>query len=401
MRVVGKLLKILLIVLLGLGCFSVCYAFLKKPNEELHVHIEECINEVTATCVKSGLSAGVKCSECGEILTEQKVLPALGHTERVITERQATCTQKGLTQGKDCSVCGEVLTLQEELLPLGHTERVIVGKEATCTQKGLTQGKDCSVCGEVIQAQEEINTIAHTELILVNGTDPTCEVTGTAPIVKCQVCNIMIEKQGTVALGHKEVTVGEVLPTCLNKGLSTGKKCVRCGIFTTPQTQLDAIGHIYGEWQTTVDSECETIQVRSCIGKNCRSSQTNRVQHNAHYNKYEGYECYLCGKQLVTVDSSTGYIIGCVKGVESLIFTRTKVNGIEVTGIDDRAFYGSDLIYVEIHEQLDYVGYQAFAMSNIEIFYVKKGINIYSWDGEWYYGNGDLDTPFMFEWKDL
>lgn len=45
----------------------------------IHVHTEQVIPAVAADCENSGLTAGVKCSECGEILTAQTTIPATGH----------------------------------------------------------------------------------------------------------------------------------------------------------------------------------------------------------------------------------------------------------------------------------------------------------------------------------
>lgn len=45
-----------------------------------HTHVEETISAVEPTCTETGLTEGKRCSECGETLVEQEVVPALGHT---------------------------------------------------------------------------------------------------------------------------------------------------------------------------------------------------------------------------------------------------------------------------------------------------------------------------------
>ncbi len=45
----------------------------------LHKHTPAAIAEKPATCTENGLTAGVRCAVCGEILQEQTELPALGH----------------------------------------------------------------------------------------------------------------------------------------------------------------------------------------------------------------------------------------------------------------------------------------------------------------------------------
>ena len=82
------------------------------------------LEAVAPTCTESGLTAGVKCSECGFTTTMQRVIPAFGHTEVIDEAVMPTCTEIGFTEGKHCSVCDEVLVAQETISALGHTEVV-------------------------------------------------------------------------------------------------------------------------------------------------------------------------------------------------------------------------------------------------------------------------------------
>ncbi|MBQ9709367.1 MAG: hypothetical protein IJV67_01950 [Clostridia bacterium] len=156
-----------------------------------------------ATCTEDGLTAGKKCSVCGEVLVAQEVIPAKGHTEVDVAGKEATCTEDGLTAGKKCSVCGEVLVAQEVIPAKGHTEVVVAGKEATCTEDGLTAGKKCSVCGEVLVAQEVISAKGHTE-VAVPGKEATCTEDGLTAGKKCSVCGEFTVKQEIIpATNHK------------------------------------------------------------------------------------------------------------------------------------------------------------------------------------------------------
>lgn len=124
-------------------------------------HMEVTLSGKAATCTEKGFTDGTKCSVCGEILTAQEEIPALGHKEVKIEGKSATCTETGLTDGIKCSVCGEMLTVQEEIPALGHKEVKIAGKSATCTETGLSDGVKCSVCGEILTAQTEIPALGH------------------------------------------------------------------------------------------------------------------------------------------------------------------------------------------------------------------------------------------------
>ncbi len=161
----------------------------KDPDyQEIHIHTEEVLAGKTATCTEVGLTEGKKCAECGEILTAQTEIPALGHKEEVLVGKAATCTEKGLTEGKKCSVCGEILKGQEEIEALGHIEEIMPGFNATCTEAGLTEGIQCSVCNKVIKEKELIMPIEHS---YINGL--------------CSMCN---EKELEGEEGYNSPTIG-------------------------------------------------------------------------------------------------------------------------------------------------------------------------------------------------
>ena len=63
-----------------------------------------------ATCV-----APKTCTECGAAEGE-----ALGHIEETVPGKAPTCTNTGLTDGVKCAVCGEILIAQEELPATGE-----------------------------------------------------------------------------------------------------------------------------------------------------------------------------------------------------------------------------------------------------------------------------------------
>ncbi len=65
---------------------------------DAHVHTEETIPGKEATCTEAGLTEGVKCSDCGEILTAQVEIPAEGHTWNIDEEYTA----------RHCTVCSAV-----------------------------------------------------------------------------------------------------------------------------------------------------------------------------------------------------------------------------------------------------------------------------------------------------
>ncbi len=162
----------------------------------IDAHTEEAIPAVDATCTETGLTAGTKCSVCGEILVAQEEIPALGHTEETIPGYAADCKNAGLTDGVKCAVCGEILTAQEEIAALGHTEEDIPAVDATCTEAGLTAGVKCSVCGEILTAQKEIPATGHT---YGDSHDTDCDVCGegrNVPVVTVDGAKVNVDAVG-------------------------------------------------------------------------------------------------------------------------------------------------------------------------------------------------------------
>lgn len=111
-----------------------------------------------ATCTEAGVEKRT-CSACGE--TEPRDITALGHTQETLPGKAATCTETGLTDGVKCSVCGEILTAQETIPVTAHTEETLPAVPATCTETGLKEGKKCSVCGKILTAQETTDALGH------------------------------------------------------------------------------------------------------------------------------------------------------------------------------------------------------------------------------------------------
>ena len=110
-----------------------------KTSEAVHEHTEEIIPGKAATCTETGLTEGVKCSVCGEILVEQEELPALGHTagEAVVENKvAATCTEDGSYDSVVyCSVCKEEISRETVVVPAtGHD-----WQDGTCGNCGAVQ----------------------------------------------------------------------------------------------------------------------------------------------------------------------------------------------------------------------------------------------------------------------
>ncbi len=196
-----------------------------------------------ATCTETGLTDGIHCELCGEVIKAQEVIPAKGHTAVTDPAVPATCTTVGKTAGSHCSVCNEVIKAQSIIPAKGHTVVNDPAVPATCTTPGLTAGSHCSVCDEVIVAQTTVPAKGHT---VVN--DPavpaTCTTPGKTAGSHCSVCNEVIVAQSTVpAKGHTIVTNPAVPATCTAPGKTAGSHCSVCNEVIVAQTTIPALGH--------------------------------------------------------------------------------------------------------------------------------------------------------------
>ena len=83
-----------------------------------HDHIPQVsVPGIPATCTKDGKTAEEKCSVCGEILTAQEPIPALGHNwGNWTTKKAATTTAEG-KETRTCSRCGAKETRSVPKLP--------------------------------------------------------------------------------------------------------------------------------------------------------------------------------------------------------------------------------------------------------------------------------------------
>ncbi|MCR5292783.1 MAG: leucine-rich repeat protein [Eubacterium sp.] len=101
------------------------------------------------SCTEEGIRT-YSCS-CGESYTEK--VDALGHDEITVDEVPASCTEDGFTSYKKCSRCGKILTQGKVIKAKGHLwDNGEVVKEATETEDGLKtyKCKNCDATKDVV-----------------------------------------------------------------------------------------------------------------------------------------------------------------------------------------------------------------------------------------------------------
>ena len=262
------------------------------PATGVHVGNGTVVDPVAPTCTEDGSLAYELCVECGCYLDpttgdklQSIVDPATGHDHKA-TVTPPTCTEEGYTTY--ACACGD--TYVDDKVPAnGHTfDKFVSGKPATCREEGFSDYYVCSVCGaEDPDNKKEIIPVEDHNLAIVEHVDPTCTVAGknvfkcdepTCPYFKgiteklaatkhkivkhsakeatctemgygayetCEVCDYSTYDVATEvpALGHTEVAVGYIAPTCTETGCTDAIVCDRCGVVHHPGEEIAATGH--------------------------------------------------------------------------------------------------------------------------------------------------------------
>ena len=358
-----------------------CTVCQKTKTEEIpatgHQHTEV-RNVKEATCTKEGYTGDTYCTDCGEKLSDGKILPKKDHDYEVKEHKDATCTKAGYTLFI-CKNCGD--EKREEIPAAGHLHTEIKNaKEATCMKAGYTGDMYCKDCGEKISSGEVIAKLAHTwdEGNVTKEAD--CKETGVKTYT-CHKCGAT--KTEDIPMTEHTWDEGEVTtaPTCTKPGVRT----YTCSVCKATRTEaIKATGHLHTEIRNKKDASCtENGYTGDTYCKDCEEllkkgetvdvlgHQWKETKRAEPYYTEDGqiiYICNRCGEQkaetlekLAYPKAGTKYTVaGCQykvtkAGAEvSLIKTNKKakrvtipavikVNGVtyKVTSIGAKAFNGN------------------------------------------------------------
>ena len=224
-------------------------------------HVQVVVEGTDPTCTEDGLTQGISCKRCNEVIVFQNTIPALGHIVVKDVRVAPTCTQTGLTAGSHCSRCGDVL-VEQEIIPMlehkyvndyctsckqkdpnvqihVHNHVVKEYDEATCEKAG-TVVYACA-CGD--RYYETIPALEHI-VVIDKAVEPTCTETGLTEGSHCSRCGDVLVKQVKVnALGHTIVIDKAVAPTCSKTGLTEGKHCSVCSEVLIEQEIVPILEH--------------------------------------------------------------------------------------------------------------------------------------------------------------
>lgn len=358
-----------------------CTVCQETKTEEIpatgHQHTEV-RNVKEATCTKEGYTGDTYCTDCGEKLSDGKILPKKDHDYEIKDHKDATCTEDGYTTSF-CKNCGD--EKKETIKATGHQHtEVRDAKKATCTKAGYTGDTYCKDCGEKISSGEVIEKLAHTwdEGNVTKEAD--CIEVGVKTYT-CRKCGAT--KTEDIPMTEHTWDEGEVTtaPTCTKPGVRT----YTCSVCKATRTEaIKATGHLHTEIRNKKDASCtENGYTGDTYCKDCEEllkkgetvdvlghqwKETKRAEPSYTKDGQIIYLCNRCGEQkaetlekLAYPKAGTKYTVaGCQykvtkAGAEvSLIKTNKKakrvtipavikVNGVtyKVTSIGAKAFNGN------------------------------------------------------------
>ena len=358
-----------------------CTVCQETKTEEIpatgHQHTEV-RNVKEATCTKEGYTGDTYCTDCGEKLSDGKILPKKDHDYEIKDHKDATCTEDGYTTSF-CKNCGD--EKKETIKATGHQHtEVRDAKKATCTKAGYTGDTYCKDCGEKISSGEVIAKLAHTW--------DEGNVTKEADCIEAGVMTYTCRKCGATKTEDIPMTEhtwdkGEVTtaPTCNKPGVRT----YTCSVCKATRTEaIKATGHLHTEIRNKKDASCtENGYTGDTYCKDCGAllkkgetvdvlghqlKETKRAEPSYTEDGQIIYTCNRCGEQKAETFEKLAYpkagtkytVAGCQykvtkAGAEvSLIKTNKKakrvtipavikVNGVtyKVTSIGAKAFNGN------------------------------------------------------------
>ena len=305
-----------------------------------------------ATCIEAGITEGIVCNGCEEVLQKQVVIDALGHDEVIDQGYAPTCTTAGLSDGKHCDRCGEVLVVQSYIKELGHNESDwVIEKAPTETEDGYKY-KKCSTCGEKT-AEEIIPFIGDTGLAYeVNSDGNTCTITGIGTF------------DGT------KLDIPEYIRTYKVTALADNafSECAQLTEINLPET-ITKIGTrafygCTGITEITIPASVKSIGTQIFY----KASNLHTVYYNASYGSSTN--------NFLAVSNINKVVFGGISIPSYILDECTNIKEVEiketVTKIGERAFYNcTSLTSMEIPDSVTSIGMYAFygctSLTSIEI----------------------------------
>ena len=169
------------------------------------------------------------------------------------TPKEPTATQDGITAGEKCAVCGQVFT-EQEVIPAGSALNAVSGGRASGgtgstgpVVYGIEGGHTYCVSGEFTVFDDDLDSVkldGTKELECIDGKySLPADGKAHSVVIRDKSGNKVIILNVKVNDHHIECAVGTPKePTATQDGITAGKKCAVCGQVLTEQEVIPAAG---------------------------------------------------------------------------------------------------------------------------------------------------------------
>ena len=217
-------------------------------------------------------------------------------------KQAATCTAKGwttYTASFEVDWTSEQIKDVEDIAALGHAY-------GETTYEWTDGNLNCTAKRVCKNDESHVDTIEATVASVVT-TEATCEVEGLKTLTATFVVDWAATQTTTAAIpakGHIETIIPGIPATCVDFGLTEGKRCNVCNTFLVSQNLIPMIDHTWSETAVYTDNGDGTHTATYTCENGC--NKTKKDAPAAH--KYENGACVSCGSDAALA----GYLKGDV-----------------------------------------------------------------------------------------
>ena len=352
------------------------------------------------TCTEAGITEGVKCSECDEILEPQEIREKLGHDPVHHEAKAPTCTEIGWDAYETCSRCD--YTTYAEKSALDHDRISHEAKAPTCTEIGWYAYETCSRCDYTTYV--EIAALGHNHQPAV--TEPTCTEIGYTTYT-CSACGDNYRADEVAALGHSYgawslateptyATEGALSKTC---GICSHVDTKNIGVVSADNGYTLVITGVLSRWQYALDGQTFTFDITETVdttdGKNTYSDDATAwycgFDASGAMVKLDGYKTTNAawdgtnrsfgGRNMTYIttivapeDTTVTLVLNCARNKVKPFFNdgvEWVLNWIKVNGSEDGVIYDTT-------STLNKTGWHNYNDYAIATLFLKEGKNVIS-----------------------